>query len=80
MIPLCVLGKSPEIVLMLCERRGSRHVQRGFSFALISATAKTPVSVIMEASLKMVGTLRNIVRAPAVIAPKAEPMLNIVDR
>lgn len=64
---------------MLCESRESRHVQLGLSLALISPTAKTPVSVIMEASLKIVGTLRNIVRAPAVIAPKAEPMLNIVD-
>ena len=34
----------------------------------------------MDASLKIVGMLRNMARAPAVIAPRAEPMLNIVDR
>lgn len=36
--------------------------------------------VIIDASLKIAGMLRNMFRAPAVIAPKAEPMLNIVDR
>lgn len=50
------------------------------SLLFVRVTANTPVRVMREASLKIVGVLKIRARAPAVIAPRAEPTLNIVDR
>ena len=48
------------------------------SLACIRVMAKTAARMMREASLKIVGTLRIRARAPAVIAPRAWPMSNIV--
>ena len=49
-------------------------------FVFVRLMARAPVSVIIEASLKIVGVSRIRVRAPAVTAPRAAPTLNMVER
>ena len=52
----------------------------GIGDLLTRVATKAPVRATMEASLKIVGVSKNRVSIPAVNAPNAELMSNIVDR